>query len=288
MSSKYPIIAVTGSSGAGTTTAAEIFEKIFSEEKIDAAIVHGDSFHKYTREQMAKLAAKGQHGEKNHFSLNANHIDKLEALFQDYGTTGTGQYRHYVHDDSDELVRAGFLPGTFTPWASLPGNSDLLFYEGLHGGVVTDKYNIVQHVDLLIGMAPIVNLEWIQKIYRDTRFRGYSEDAVVNTIIKRMEDYVRHIVPQFSNTDINFQRVPLVDTSNPFVMRDVPSDAESMVLIRFKHFRDVNFPYLLQMLPGSFVSRHDTLVIPGHKMSLAVDLILRPMVLNILQNKAFI
>ncbi|MCP5209517.1 MAG: phosphoribulokinase [Hahellaceae bacterium] len=287
MSSRFPIIAVTGSSGAGTTTVGNIFEKIFSEENISAAQVHGDSFHKYTREQMARLAAKGQHGEKNHFSLAANHIDKLEALFQDYGSTGTGQYRCYVHDDDRDLVRQNYKPGTFTPWTALPGSSDLLFYEGLHGGVQTEQYNIASHADLLIGMVPIINLEWIQKIHRDTKFRGYSEEAVVNTILKRMDDYVHHIVPQFTHTDINFQRVPTVDTSNPFIVRDVPTDEQSMVVIHFKQHRLVDFPYFLQMISGSFISRHDTLVIPGHKMSLAMDLIIRPKVLEMMEHKAF-
>ena len=287
MSSRYPIIAVTGSSGAGTTTAGHTFAKMFEEENIRAAFVHGDSFHKYTRVQMAKLAAKGQHGEKNHFSLAANHIDKLEALFQDYSHTGTGQFRQYVHDDDRDLIGKGYKPGTFTPWTALKQDTDILFYEGLHGGVQTDLFNISAHVDLLIGMVPIINLEWIQKIYRDTTYRGYSEEAVVDTILKRMEDYVHHIVPQFSHTDINFQRVPTVDTSNPFVMRDVPSDDESMIVIHFKKHRRVDFPYFLQMIPNSFISRHDTLVIPGNKMPLAMDLIVRPMVLELMEHKAF-
>lgn len=287
MSTRYPIIAVTGSSGAGTTTTGQIFGKIFDDEGIRAAFVNGDSFHKYTREQMAKLAAKGHHGEKNHFSLEANHIDKLDALFQDYGATGTGQFRHYVHDDDRALIAAGYKPGTFTSWSTLPSKTDLLFYEGLHGGVVNEQHNIAQHVDLLIGVVPIVNLEWIQKIHRDTVYRGYSHTLVVETIIKRMDDYVRDIVPQFAHTDINFQRVPIVDTSNPFAMKEVPLDHESMVVIYFRKHQDVNFPYLLHMIQGAFISRHDTLVIPGHKMPLAIDLIIRPMILEMLAHKSF-
>lgn len=287
MSRRYPIIAVTGSSGAGTTTTSDTFRKLFAAENIRAAIVNGDSFHKYTREQMARLAAKGQYGERNHFALSANHIDKLESLFQDYGSTGTGQYRDYVHDDDYALVRAGHKPGTFTPWRTLPADSDLLFYEGLHGGVVTERFDIARHVDLLIGVTPIVNLEWMQKIYRDTHVRGYTEEAVIETIIKRMDDYVRCIVPQFSHTHINFQRVPMVDTSNPFMARDVPSDDESLVVIHFRHPRDVDFPRLLQMIPHSFLSRHDTLVIPGTKMPLAMDLIVRPLVREMMGARVF-
>ncbi len=287
MSKRHPIIAVTGSSGAGTTTTGRVFSRLFASENLTAAMVGGDSFHRYTREQMARLAAKGQFGERNHFALAANHIDKLEALFYDYSHTGNGRHRQYVHDEDLELIEAGHKPGTFTPWESLPANTDLLFYEGLHGGVVSDTYNTAQYVDLLMGVVPIVNLEWIQKIHRDTFRRGYSQEAVVKTIINRMDDYVHDIVPQFSHTHINFQRIPLVDTSNPFVARDVPTEDESMVVIRFRDASEVDFPYLLQMIAGSSVSRHDTLVIPGPKLSLAMDLILRPMVLNLMAQKPF-
>ena len=287
MSKRYPIIAVTGSSGAGTTTACNIFNKIFAGENIRAAMVSGDSFHKYTREQMTRLAAKGQYGERNHFAAAANHIDKLEALFHDYSASGMGHFRHYVHDDDLSLIEEGYKPGTFTPWKALQPDTDVLFYEGLHGGIITDQYNLAQYVDLLIGVVPIVNLEWIQKIYRDTRQRGYTQEAVVQTIIKRMDDYVHDIVPQFSHTHINFQRVPLVDTSNPFIVRDVPSDDESMIVIHFRDRGTVEFPYLLQMIPGSSMSRHDTMVIPGTKLPLAMDLIVRPMVLEMMAHKQF-
>ena len=62
-------------------------------------------------------------------------------------------------------------------------------------------------------MVPIINLEWIQKLHRDKNLRGYSQEAVVDTILRRMPDYVNHICPQFSRTHVNFQRVPTVDTS---------------------------------------------------------------------------
>lgn len=287
MSRHHPIIAVTGSSGAGTTATGQIFSRMFASEGIRAAMVSGDSFHRYTREQMARLAAKGQFGERNHFALAANHIDRLEALFYDYSYTGSGRYRQYVHDEDHDLVAAGHKPGTFTPWESLPADTDILFYEGLHGGVVSDHYNIAQYVDLLIGVVPIVNLEWIQKIHRDTNQRGYSQDAVVQTIINRMDDYVHDIVPQFSRTHINFQRIPLVDTSNPFVARDVPSDDESMVVIHFRETSKVDFSWLLQAIPQSSLSRHDTLVIPGPKMALAIDLIIRPMVQGLIAGRTF-
>jgi len=287
MSKRHPIIAVTGSSGAGTSTTGRIFSRMFDSEGLSAAMVGGDSFHRYTREQMARLAAKGQFGARNHFALGANHIDRLESLFYDYSLTGNGRYRQYVHDEDFALVAEGNKPGSFTPWQDLPPDTSLLFYEGLHGGVVSDAFNIAQYVDLLIGVVPIVNLEWIQKIHRDTHNRGYSQEAVVETILNRMDDYVHDIVPQFSHTHINFQRVPLVDTSNPFVVRDVPTEDESMLVIHFRDAREVDFPYLLQVIPDSVLSRHDTLAIPGTKMSLAMELIVRPMVQRLMAEKAF-
>jgi phosphoribulokinase len=285
MSISHPIIAVTGSSGAGTTTTGNIFANIFREENINAVMAEGDSFHKYTRMEMSRLAESGSWGAKNHFSVEANHIDKLEALFQDYSATGAGQYRHYIHNEDYQLIARGLAPGTFTPWESLPEGTDLLFYEGLHGGLITERFNVPQYVDLLIGVSPIVNLEWMQKIHRDTIYRGYSQEAVVSTIINRMEDYVRYIVPQFANTHINFQRVPTVDTSNPFDAVEVPVENESMVVVRFRDPQEVDLPKLLQIIDGSFASRYDTIVVPGHKMSLAMDLIIRPKVAELMERR---
>ncbi len=282
MSTRHPIIALTGSSGAGTTTSSKAMLKIFKEEKIRAAVVEGDSFHRYTREEMAALADEGKYGQWNHFSPEANYIDKLEALFADYAASGSGRFRHYVHDEDTHLIKSGFVPGTFTPWQNLMAESDCLFYEGLHGGLKYQRVNLARHVDFLIGVTPIINLEWIQKLYRDTHVRGYSEEAAVSTILNRMEDYVRHIVPQSARTDINFQRIPTVDTSDPFMMQDIPTEDESMVVIRFREYQDVDFPYLLNMISNAFVSRYDTLVIPGNKLTLAMDLIIRPRVLALI------
>ena len=75
----------------------------------------------------------------------------------------------------------------------MPGGTELLFYEGLHGAVVTPEVNIAQHPDLLIGVVPVINLEWIQKLYRDKKQRGYSTEAVTDTILRRMPDYVNYI-----------------------------------------------------------------------------------------------
>ncbi|MFC4655637.1 phosphoribulokinase [Rheinheimera sp.] len=286
MSHKNPIIAVTGSSGAGTTTTTGAFSHIFRSLGMDAAFVSGDCFHRYSRPEMdlAVRKAKEQGKHISYFGVEANDFGALEQLFASYGETGTGKVRQYLHT-FDEAVPYNQLPGTFTPWQDLRPNTDLLFYEGLHGGVVTEQHNVAQHVDLLIGMVPIVNLEWIQKIIRDTSERGHSREAVMASIVRSMDDYVTHITPQFSRTHINFQRVPTVDTSNPFSAKDIPSLDESFVVIRFRGIKHVDFPYYLQMINGAFMSRVNTLVVPGGKMGLAMELILTPLIEQLLTKR---
>ncbi len=294
MSKKHPVVAVTGSSGAGTTTVKVAFEHIFRRDGINPVIVEGDSFHRYDRAEMKKaieeFAKDGR--QLSHFGPDANLFDKIEELFKQYGETGTGQKRYYLHSEEEAAehnARLGIdkTPGQFTPWEDISPGSDLLFYEGLHGGVVTETANVAQFVDLLIGVVPIVNLEWIQKIFRDNAQRGYSAEAIVDTILRRMPDYVNHITPQFSRTDINFQRVPTVDTSNPFIARDIPTPDESFVVIRFRDPAkfEVDFPYLLSMLSDSFMSRRNTIVVPGGKMGFAMEIILAPIIERMMDEK---
>ena len=286
MSIKHPVIAVTGSSGAGTTTVKNAFEHIFRREEIKAAVVEGDSFHKYDRAAM-KIAVEEARKEGrtlSHFGAEANLFDTLEELFRTYGETGSGQKRYYIHNE-EEAAQYNCAPGTFTPWEPIPAGSDILFYEGLHGGVVAGDVDVSKWVDLLIGVVPIVNLEWIQKIHRDNKERGYSAEAIVDTILRRMPDYVQYITPQFSRTDINFQRVSIVDTSNPFIARDIPTPDESFVVIRFRHPQKHDFPYYLQMIHGSWMSRPNTIVVPGGKMGFAMEVILNPIIHNMIEQK---
>ncbi|WP_119299636.1 phosphoribulokinase [Dongia deserti] len=287
MSVKHPIISVTGSSGAGTTTVKHTFAQIFRREGIQAAMVEGDAYHRYGRAEMKRVMSEAEAKGNRHFSHfgpEANLFEELEHLFRTYGETGRARNRIYVHD-AEEAEPYGCAPGTFTPWADLPEQSDLLFYEGLHGAVVTDKVNVAQHADVKIGVVPVINLEWIQKIHRDRATRGYSTEAVMDTMLRRMPDYVRYICPQFTLTDINFQRVPTVDTSNPFIARWIPTPDESMVVIRFRNPRGIDFPYLVSMIHDSFMSRANSIVIPGGKLDLAMQLILTPTILRLVEAK---
>ena len=279
MSKQHPVVAVTGSSGAGTTTVKTAFEHIFRRLNCTASIIEGDSFHRYNRDEMRAAVAEAASNGQNisHFGPEANLLCDLAQLFKEYGETGQGKRRFYVHNE-DEAACHKTPSGTFTKWEDLPADTDMLLYEGLHGAMVTDECNVAQFADLLIGVVPIVNLEWIQKIRRDTWHRGYDETDVTQTILRRMDDYVNHITPQFSRTDINFQRVPTVDTSNPFIARDVPTPDESFIVIRFRDPAkfEIDFPFLLAMISDSFISRRNTIVVPGAKMLLAMELILMP------------
>ncbi len=287
MSIAHPIISVTGSSGAGTTSVKLTFDQIFRREGVSAAFVEGDAFHRYDRAEMKQVmsdeAVKGNN-HFSHFGPEANLFDKLEAVFRDFGETGSGKTRHYVHD-ADEVELYGADPGTFTDWEDTPEGADLLFYEGLHGAVVTDAVDVAQYADVKIGIVPVINLEWIQKLHRDKTERGYSSEAVMDTILRRMPDYIHFITPQFSRTDINFQRIPTVDTSNPEIARLIPTPGESMVVIRFRNPHGIDFPYLLAMIHDSFMSRSNSIVIPGNKLDLALQLILTPMIMQLIERK---
>jgi phosphoribulokinase len=287
MSRRHPIISITGSSGAGTTSVKKTFENIFRRENVKAAYIEGDAFHRYDRVEMRQMMMeKAERGNKHfsHFSPETNLFGELEKLFRDYSEAGIGTTRHYAHDEEESQLY-GVPAGTFTAWEALPENSDLLFYEGLHGAVITDEVNVAQYADLKIGVVPVINLEWIQKLHRDRQARGYSTEAVTDTILRRMPDYVNYICPQFTETDINFQRVPTVDTSNPFIARWIPTPDESMVVIRFRNPRGIDFSYLVTMIRGSFMSRANSIVIPGGKLDLAMQLILTPMILKLVEKR---
>ncbi len=316
MSRKHPVIAVTGSSGAGTTTVKRAFENLFRREQrqnrnkpppilerrtlvsavkgIHAAIIEGDSLHSLDRVAFRAAAAEAAKAANNTFSYfgpEANHFDKIEETFKTYGETGMCKRRYYVHTEAEaeqhnqHFGLTDLKPGVFTPWEDIEEDSDLLFYEGLHGLAKNGDIDVAKYVDLGIGVVPVVNLEWIQKIHRDASEHGHSADVTVDTIMRRMPDYIKFITPQFSRTHINFQRVATVDTSNPFIARDIPTPDESFVVIRFRDPKSVDFPYMLNMIPDSFMSRANTLVVPGGKMSHAMEIILPPILHDMIENK---
>ncbi len=288
MSALHPIVAVTGSSGAGTTSVRTAFARIFADAGVRAAWIEGDSYHRYDRVEMARevAAAAAANRDLTHFGPDGNLFDELERLVRTYAATGAGRHRHYLHTQTDAEQHGG-EPGSFTAWASLPADTDLLFYEGLHGALVTDIYDVARYVDLTIGVVPIINLEWIQKIHRDEAVRGYSKEAATDMILRRMPDYVHYICPQFSRTDINFQRVPTIDTSNPFTAGAIPTNDESLVVIHIANPPKIrpDYPALLESLTGSFQSRPDTLVVPASEHVTAMQLLLNPVIARLMERR---
>ena len=283
MSTRHPIISVTGSSGAGTTTVKHTFEQIFRRAHVRSSSIDGDAFHRYDRSEMLEAMTAAEAAGNNHlshFGPEANLFEDLESVFREYSEHGTGRTRHYVHDEI-EATRYGCPAGTFTEWEEFGGDTDVLFYEGLHGAVVTETTDVARFVDLKIGVVPVVNLEWIQKIHRDRSTRGHSVEDVTATILRRMPDYVRYLCPQFTQTDINFQRVPIVDTSNPFIARWIPT----LVVIRFRDPSGIDFPYLVSMIHDSFMTRANSIAIPGGKLDVAMQLILTPLIRRLIERK---
>lgn len=284
MSKQHPVIAITGSSGAGTTSVMSSFQHIFRREGIKAQMIEGDSMHRYERAEMDKLLknhSKNPGSHFSHFCPEANLLAELANTFETFGQTGACRVRKYIHTDA-QGEPYNQKAGTITPWWDSDPDADVLFYEGLHGGYVGPDIDVAKHVDLLVGVVPIINLEWIQKMHRDKNVRGYSQEAIVDTIVRRMPDYIDYICPQFSRTHVNFQRVPIVDTSNPFIAKDIPTLDESMVVIRFADAKGIDFCYLLKMLHDSMLTRPNTLVVPGGKMGLAMQLIFTPMIMRLM------
>jgi len=310
MSEKHPIVAVTGASGAGTTVVKQAFKNIFKNRGINAAFVDGECFRRYDRDEMRAVLKKAKAaGETlSPYGPDVNRFDLLESLFGEYAQTGTGKFRRYISKEA--AAGTSQKEGTFSDWETLPSGSDLLFYEGLHGGVVADRWtrreesrrtlminerrnkeknagvDVAQHVDLLLGVVPVVNLEWIQKINSDMQLRGYSDESTAINIINRMQDYIHFIIPQFSVTDINFQRVPIVDTSNPFTAREIPDTSECIVVIRFRFPKRFDFPYLLSKIDGAKMSRPNTIVISGSQMQQAMNVICTPLIHKLIERQA--
>ncbi len=314
MSKKHPIIAVTGSAGAGTTTVRHVFSDIFRRQGVTAQIIKGDCFHRHEKSEMDRLIVESvQHGKPiSYFGPEANLFEKQEEVFAQYAKSGRAEIRQYIKDNDDAL-EFGQAVGHFTPWKNMESGSDLLFYEGMHGGAAAHSWtrrkanpahlpqdtppkskerrrknkgiNAAQHVDLLIGVVPAVNLEWIQKIHRDCSREGCTVETTTATILRRMRDYIHFIVPQFALSDINFQRMPLVDTSHPFIARDIPTADESIVVIHFRDPQRFNFPDIQRRIPESFMSRPNTMVVPGGKMRLALRVICTPLIREMMENK---
>ncbi len=312
MSQKRPIVAVTGSAGAGLSTVRHAFKTIFRRLEINAAMVHGDAFRRYTEPEFSTQLAAARASGRNlsWFGPECNHFAELETFFKSYSETGSGVLREYAHN-AEHAAALGVPVGEFTAWHALAAGSDLLFYEGQHGGVVAQTWtrrkvdarhfpagvdrrvnargiDVAQHVDLLIGVVPAINLEWIQKIHRDCARGRRSPQETVQTILRRMDDYIHYIVPQFGLTDINIQRIPLVDTSNPFIARDVPTESECAFVVHFRDRERHDFADLLRRIPGAQMTRATTMLIPGGALGHALEDICAPILAELIERRRVI
>ncbi len=288
MSAQYPIVAITGSSGAGSPVVTAAIQHVLHRLEASSVIVDGEGFHRYERSEFQAEVEKAEAAGRSlsHYAPEANLLDMLESLLREYQQKGRGMYRRYVHDVAD-AKETGCLEGTFTAWEPIPQDTDILIYEGLHGCFVSEQVDINRYMNLRIGVVPIVNLEWMQKIQRDTSRRGYSTEAVMHAVERRMSDYVNYITPQFSRTHINFQRIPMVDTSNPFELQPLPTLNESKLVVRFCQPKRLPYsmPQLISKIPGAFMSRVNTLLIPGSEFELGMQLVLEPLMEELLGNR---
>ena len=284
MSEEFPIVAVTGSSGGGSTVLIKAFQHIFWRERVKAAFIQGNAFHRYSRKQMQieieKAKDAGEH--LSHFSPSGNHLDKLDSLFFQYSAVGTGESRHYLHT-RETAKQFGQQPGTFTPWIQMDPDTDLLLYRGLHGAAIDGDIDIAKYPDLLIGMVPSVNLEWQRRMHRDSTSRDKTRDEVRESILGRMYDYVHHITPQFSRTHINFQLVPQVDTSDPFRIDKEVSVDEMALVIHFQKLKPPKLSKILDLLENAQMTRQDTILVPGAKIGLALEIIIMPIIKKLVQ-----
>ena len=83
---------------------------------------------------------------------------------------------------------------------------------------------------------------------------------------------------QCNRMNIFFRKASHSWIPNPLVARWIPTADESLVVIRFKDPHGIDFPYLVSMIHDSWMSRANSIVIPGGKLDLAMQLILTPLV----------
>lgn len=307
MSLDHPIIAVTGASGAGTTMVQQAFKEIFYRQGIKAAFAEGDAFLRYSDTETEKIIshalAEGRH--ISCYGPDLNNFQQLESLFSQYSEQGSGRLRYKVSQENQH--RYSQPVGEFTEWQDVPVDTDCLFYEGMHGGVVADTWtrrkdngvtvendrrtpenkgvDVVQYVDLLIGVVPAINLEWIQRIHHDQHTKQCSAQKTTDNIVEQLRDYIHFIVPQFSVSDINFQRMPVVDTSNPFDVDRVPAEYESVIVVSFKEPAKHDVVNYASRIDDARLTGRNSLLIPGGQLQHALDVICAPLIEALIAEK---
>lgn len=280
----YLVVVVIGFFGVGISIVKCVFEYIFVREGIIFVVVEGDSYYCYEwmfmKQVMVDVLVKGENF--FYFGFEVNFFDKFEELFCIYGEIGVGQKCYYFYS-VEEVVEynvcfgVNFELGQFMFWEDIFLGIDVLFYEGFYGGVKGEGYDVVVLVDLLVGVVLIINFEWIQKIYCDNVECGYFVEVIVDMILCWMFDYINYICLQFSQIDINFQRVFIVDIFNLFICWNILILDESFVIIYFcKGVCEkwgIDFGYLLSMIYDFFMFSFISIVVNGGKMGFVMELI---------------
>ena len=287
MSVQHPVVAVTGSSGAGTTSVTKTFQHIFRREGITPAIVEGDTFHRYDRKEMKLAMAAAERTRtttSSHFGPEANLLRELEKLFR-----GTAR-------------RAPASPASTCTTTTKPRPTARSRAPSRPGRICSRAATCCSTRDCTAPRSPTPSTSsstptcWSAWCRSSTwsgsrrctgtrRPAGTPPRPSPTRSCAGCRTTCNYICPQFSRTDINFQRVPTVDTSDPFTARYIPSADESFLIIRFANPRGIDFPYLLSMLHDSFMSRPNIIVVPGGKMELSMQLIFTPLILRLMEKK---
>jgi phosphoribulokinase len=230
--------------------------------------------------------AGGQQPHFSHFGPEANLLEELGDLFKSpMARPASGKVRKYLHD-AEEAEPYGQQSGEFTPWQDIPADTDLMFYEGLHGACRQrhDRHRAAGRPAASASCRRSTSngsrsctATRTSAATRQRRSRTPSCAACPTTSTTSR--------PQFSRTHVNFQRVPTVDTSNPFIARDIPTADESFVVIRFANSKGIDFPYLLSMIHNSFMSRPNTSWFPAARWNWRCRLIFTPLILRMIENR---
>ena len=226
MSIKHPIIAVTGSSGAGTTTVMKSFAHIFRREGLNAQVVEGDAFHRYDRDADAR-AREGPTTAAgtpfSHFGPESEPADGTRQALREYArdrpAAGCGDY---IHDASKRRSMGG-APGTFTAWQPMARRHRPAVLRRPARRLRRRRGSTSRSTRTCWSASCRSSISSGSRSCTATRrCAATRQEAVIDTILRRMPDYVNYICPQFSRTHVNFQRVPTVDTSNPFIAKRHP------------------------------------------------------------------
>lgn len=173
------VIGIAGDSGAGKSKLLEKIEHLFGTGK-DILFIEGDGDHRWARgdenwEQYTALDPKA-----NYLYRQADDIRKLKrgnyVLRSEYSHE-TGEFSERMRIDSRKYIVLCGLHSLYLP-------------------------ALREEIDLKIFMDTDITLRNYWKIKRDTKNRGYSKEAILAQIEKRIPDAKKYIYPQRQFADL--------------------------------------------------------------------------------------